>query len=617
MGTSTREQRETIEAVHDPFARNTLRVAYHVRKYILLYVCGALGALALSLFPTLSGGGGPAAGGAVSAGGGNGAQAAGSTPGAPGAGSPTGGTGGAALASNVSAGGGTPVAGGSAGGQAGSAGSAGGGANPSATGPVGQVQVGTGQTRAGYACAAGVRQIPWSGYADPCVAAFSGNNGGATWNGVTGNTITIAERETSDANGANSLSTQAEVEAAGGVSFQTNYGYTQKIIQFLNSQFELYGRQVKLVLYNGQGNYTNEELDTGQAQACADADTAANTYHAFGVIDYETYGIETGPFSDCAARYHMYIPNGGAYFPEWWFQQRNPYVWGVTMNCWLISQQVAEFAAKQMAPYPAKWAGNDGVLNMQNTQRKFGTWVPSNSEYQSCVQYTLSLEENQYHIAKGREDQYNYPLDISQWPQDAQQAIIQFAANHDTTVVLASDPISPIFLTQDAVNQNYYPEWMLIGVAQTDFDSWGQLWDPHAITNRLFGLSQAAAYGTLMSPDSDAGKSLGKIGLPMNISSVTDYYLLLSMFDQLQAAGPTLTPAAIGAGTPKIPEGTGPFGTWNYGGTHSAIIDSREIFWNAGKTSPGDGKVGTYDQIYGGKRFQSGQFPTGQPPFFQ
>jgi hypothetical protein len=613
VGTSSREQRETLEAVRDPFARNTLRAAYHVRKYILLYVCGALGALALSLFPTLSGGGGPSGTGTVASGA---AGSSGQVNGGAG-GTTAGGAGSGTVSSGGLSSGGSVGPGGAAGGQAAGATTSGGGGGSASGGPVGQVSIGTGKTKAGYACSNGVHQIPWSNYADPCEAAFTGNNGGATYNGVTGSTITIAERETSDANGANSLETQAEAEAAGGVSFQTNYGYTQKIIQFLNSQFELYGRQVKLQLYNGQGNYTNEELDTGSAQACADADTAANSIHAFGVIDYETYGYETGPFSDCAARYHLYIPNGAAYFPEWWFQQRNPYVWGVTMNCWLISQQVAEFAAKQMAPYPAKWAGNDGVVNMQNTQRKFGTWVPSNAEYQSCVQYTLSLEENQYHIAKGRENQYNYPLDISQWPQDAQQAVIQFSADHDTTVVLASDPISPIFLTQDAVNQNYYPEWMLIGVAQTDFDSWAQLWDPKAITNHLFGLSQAAAYGTLMSPSSDAGQSLGKIGLPMNIDSVTDYYLLLSMFDQLQAAGPDLTPAAIGVATAKLPESTGPFGTWHYGSTHSAIIDSREIYWDASAPSPGDGKAGTYQQIYGGQRFQSGQFPTGQPPFFQ
>ena len=616
MGTSSREQRETLESVGDPFARNTLRVAYHVRKYILLYVCGALGALALSLFPALSGGGGSTTAGTLSSGAG-GASSGQGVNGAAGAGA-TGATGAAAGTTGGLSGSGGSVAGGSSGGGLAAGATTGGGAGGSApAGPVGQVQAGTGTTVSGLPCSPGVHQIPWSTYSDMCVNKFTGSNGGATYNGVTGNSIVIAVRVPSDAQGANSLEQQAEIEAAGGVSNDQLWAYTQKIVSWLNGQFELYGRHVVLKQYNGQGNYTNEELDTGQAAACADADTAANSMHAFGVMDYTTYGIETGVFSDCAARYHMWIPNGAAYFPEWWYKQHSPYVWNVTMNCELISQQVAEFDGKEIAPFPAKWAGNDGVLNMQNTTRKFATYVPGNAEYQSCVQETLNIAENTYHVPKGREDQYNYNLDISQFPQQAQQAIVQFAANHDTTVTLACDPISPVFLTQDAVNQNYYPEWLDIGVAQTDFDSWGQLWDARAITKHLYGISEASSTQQILSPSSDAGQALTKMGVPINIGSATDYYLLLSMFNLLQAGGPRLSPASIGAGAPNVPLGTGAFGTWHFGSTHSAIIDEREIWWDGSSSSPADHKTGTFQEMYGGKRFQSGQFPNGQPPFFQ
>jgi len=55
MASSAREQHQNIDSLSDPFARNALRVAYHVRKYSVLYVCGALGAIALALFPTYTG----------------------------------------------------------------------------------------------------------------------------------------------------------------------------------------------------------------------------------------------------------------------------------------------------------------------------------------------------------------------------------------------------------------------------------------------------------------------------------------------------------------------------------------------------------------------------------
>lgn len=259
----------------------------------------------------------------------------------------------------------------------------------------------------------------------------------------------------------------------------------------------------------------------------------------------------------------------------------------------------------------------DGATSLNGKKRKFGTYVPNNPEYQECVTQTNSIMQSQYHVSQSQQDQYNYQLDISQFPNDAQRAAVQFAANKDTTVVLACDPISPIFLTKDAANQNYHPEWMLIGVAYTDSDNWAQLWDQTEVTNHLFGLSQAASTSQLLNPKSEAGIALQKSGLPVNISSVSDYYELISIFNQLQAAGPDLTPANIGGATPHLPiSGSGAWGTWYFGNTHTAVIDSREIYWNASGTSQGNHRRGTYVPIYGDKRFRLGGFPSGQPPFF-
>ena len=644
MGTSSREQRETIAGVQDPFARNTLRVAYHVRKYVLLYVCGTLGAIALTLFPTLSGGGGPAAGGSLATGTRGGYGAAGAPGGAGTQGGPGGGAPGSASAAgggyvgnsgggSVGGGGAAAAAGGAA--SAAAAGGSGGAATVSATGADQTLHWGSGTTTGGYACAKGVNQLPFSAYAAPCEGAFLGTNPGKTWNGVDSKTITVGFRHTSDSTGANAQESDVLNEEAGGTSYATAETYTKQLVDYFNKKFELYGRQVKLVDYNGQGTYSSEELGSGAAAACADADTVANTVHAFADMDYE--GIfEWGPFATCAARYGVYLPEGAPYFPEWYYAQKNvnPYVWATTMNCELISQEVGEFVGKQVAPYPAAFAGNDGATVMTNKQRKFATYVPSNAEYQTCVQESLNIEHGPpYNISKDRGDQYNYTLNIQDFPNDAQKAIIQFAANQDTTVVLACDPISPIFLTQDAVHQSYFPEWMLIGVAFTDTDNWAQLWDQNAVKGRLFGLSQAASTNVLLDPHGEAAKALADAGITgsdFNITSVTRYFEVLTMFNQLQMAGPDLTPANIAAGSVQMPESVIsdvqkqygvnpelPVGTWHFGNTHTEIIDSREIYWNATGSSTVGSHVGTYVAIYNDKRFTLGQFPNENPPFYK
>ena len=230
-------------------------------------------------------------------------------------------------------------------------------------GPVGTVHVASGVTRGGYRCRSGVHQLAYSQYAAPCVARFTGNNGGATWNGVTGTTITVAMRHTSDSSGANAKAVDAAAEAAGGVSPDTEEAYVRRLVAYFNKTFELYGRQVKIVDFNGQGNGNNEQLGQDQAGACADADTAATSVHAFA--DLQWNGLyEYPPFAACAPRYHLVVPFGALYYPESDYQKWNPYVWSITTSCTIGGTELAEFLGKQIAPYPAKWAGNDGPLNM-------------------------------------------------------------------------------------------------------------------------------------------------------------------------------------------------------------------------------------------------------------
>jgi len=619
---SAREQAKVIAEVDDRYARNSLRVAYHLRRYVAVYVLGAAGLLTLAILPTVNGGSsGLAAGAGANTGGayGAGRSASGAAGTAAGGGGPTGaaGVGGSGPAGS---GGGAPIGatpGASPGGSNGAVtGPSAGG--PTASGPVAAVHAGTGATVGGVPCGPGVAQLPYSVYADPCVAKFTGNNGGATYTGVTGSTITIGIRHTSDAQGPNAASVDAVAESAGGVSYETNETYIKALVAQFEKTFELYGRHLNLVDFNGQGNLTNEQTGTGQAEACADADAAANSVHAFTVWNWE--GIfETEPFASCAAtRYHMYSGEAMPYYPDAEFNQLDPYVWDLAPTCDLTDSLTGEFIGKQIAPFPAKWAGRDGALPLNGAQRKFAIYVPNNAGYSNCAATMIHNDEAQYHIASNRFDEYRYALDISQGPSDSNKAITQFAADRDTTIVLLSDPIAPIFLSQAAQQQAYTPEWMITGVAYTDQDNWAQLWEQQEMRGHLFGQSQGGSFAKAVDPNGEAARFVKAAGIPLNVSSAADYFDLLPVFDQLQAAGPILTPANIAAGTRELPQFGGPgapVGTWYYGKGHTAIIDTREVYWNGSQTSSGDHKPGTYVEVYNGQRFRLGQYPSTEPPF--
>ena len=490
----------------------------------------------------------------------------------------------------------------------------------------GSVKVGQGTTVSGTKCKPGEPQFD-SPYAVPCIAKYTGSNGGATYRGVTATTITLAQREFPTTSNSQQIASQAE--AAGVALPQVTDQIEQVFLNYFNKVYDLYGRKVVIEPMTATGNSTTEALNQGQAQACADAATITDQMKAFGETgiahDFQAGG--TGVFSTCAAQDHLVEFAGNGYYDEASFQAENPYVWALTQNCTDISQNEAEVIGTMMANKPAKYAGE---ADLASKTRKFGTYVPNVPSYLSCTQNALRLLTTKYHLPKSDFDTFDYGLDISTFQQSAQQAIVQFKAAGVTTVILACDPFSMGYLTMAAAQQNYHPEWFTIGTALTDADPSPQTYANAAeVTGHLFGMSEASPSNVLTGPDSLAGKLYKKL-TGHTIPKETDgaYSQLVEIFDMLQAAGPDLTPQNLARGIRAV----GPLGapvyqygkwSWNIGtngkagtGEHTAGIDARFIWWNGNGISPLNHKKGTYIAAFGGKRFTLGTWPTKLPPMF-
>jgi hypothetical protein len=474
----------------------------------------------------------------------------------------------------------------------------------------------TGKTAAGFDCKKGVRQIPWSAYAAPCFPKWTGSNGGATYRGVTAKEITIVIRRFPET--ANSQAVEAAAVAAGFASVEEARAVNEIFRNHLNKVYELWGRKVKWVIYESEfGDSTAEAQSKGKEGACADATYIVKDLKAFAVVD------ASAVFAECAAERGLVVFWGGAYFPERWYDKYHPYVWHSTMDCERISQQVAEYIGKRLANKPAKWAKS----SLKDKPRKFATYVPNNDQYQYCVGITESTLEKKYGVPKGT--RYDYTLDISRFPDEAARGILQFAAAGATSIVMACDPISMIFLTQSAKSQNYFPEWLNIGVALNDTDNFPRTWDADEIRNSLFGMSQLGATELILGPKGEAPTLYRKVtGTKIPEGTDGGYYNLVFVFNALQAAGPTLTPQNMANAIYRLPPGGAPrfeIGYISYrdgpdgtpGATdHTGIDDSREIYWDADATGF-DGKKGAYIQTYGGKRFRNGQWPKEDPPVFK
>jgi hypothetical protein len=489
----------------------------------------------------------------------------------------------------------------------------------------GHIKVGTGTTVTGTACTPSTPQFP-SPYAAPCVPKFTGNNGGATYDGVTATTITLAQREFPNA--ADTEEIEAQAKAAGSAIPQVISQVQQVFLNYFNKVYSLYGRKVVIKPYITQASFTTEELGQGQPQACADADAIANQMDAFGetgMTNGTSFG-GTGPFSQCAAQDHLVEFNGNPYYDEASFEKLNPYVWSTSQDCTRISSAEAEVVATMLGGKKAIYAGD---ANLRDSTRKFAAFVPNVSQYLNCAQNFVNLAEHKYHLSKSAlAPSFDYNLDIATFQQSAQQAIIQFKAAGVTTIICSSDPFSLGLLTKAAAAQNYHPEWFLTGSALTDLDQTAQgLYDQAEIDGHMFGMSEAAPSTSTTGPTSLAGKLYQKLtGHQIPKGTDGNYSELVEIFDALQAAGPDLTPANMARGIHALPPLGAPdyqYGlwTWNTGptgvagaGDHTSSDDARFVYWDGTKTSPLNGVKGTFVAAFGGKRFTLGEWPTTLPP---
>jgi len=628
---------ELADKLQDPFLRRSVKSALHLRRYMPFYVFGLIWVITLAAFPSIRDNGGGDTVSATSTEFTDDTTAVGTSE------SPTESAVDATVEGTVepgasaSTGGATPIAGSRAPGGSttkdavpGAVTAPGAAQSVTAEQARGAIQRNTGTTRLGQECKEGILQVPGSLYAPPCQNLYDGPNGGATFRGVTDKEIIIVRRKFPES--ANSRAVEEVNKNAGFASADVVEATRATFVKYLSSTYELYGRQVKYVLYESKnGNSTDEAQGKGKEGACQDADEIVKEIKAFAVLS------SSAPFAECAAERQLMVFNGAPYYPESFYRKYNPYIFGLTMECERISFQLAEYISSRLIDKPAKFAG-DPVI--QAKKRLFGTYVPDNDGYQRCTNITEKTIDAKHGPQK--RSRYNYQLDISRFPDQAAAAAIQFAADGVTSVVLACDYISATVLTEAAENQGFRPEWMTIGTGATDVDNSARLYNQKQVVGHLFGPSQLGATEKLIGPKSEPGR-VYKQGTGKEIPEGTtgDYFNVSLAFNLLQSAGPALTPQNVAAGAKTLPPSGAPdfsFGYWSFsdnpdgtpGFDHTAVDDSREVFWVAAADPPAaagrpaadkyfngaDGKNGTYKETYNGKRFRNGEWPMEEPPIY-
>ncbi|MGH9009535.1 MAG: ABC transporter substrate-binding protein, partial [Acidimicrobiia bacterium] len=440
-------------------------------------------------------------------------------------------------------------------------------------------------------CSDRARQIPKDPYSPPCLA-FSGNNGGATSRGVTKDTIRIGIRFPAD-----------PVDFGQVYQFLADHGIHETredlertalgLLDYFNATFQFYGRKIEPVMWQGSGLAAQEILGGGQEAANADAIKAAKELNVFA--DASAF---TPPYADALVKQGV-VAVGAPYMSRKWYAERAPYAWSITPDCSIITETAGELYTKQLAGKPAQYAG--GAL--KDKPRKLALIAPDVPWYQDCI------NDGVRRIKEGGGDvavRIAYSLDPSVFTSQAASIVAKLKDEGVTSVACGCDPILPVFITAKASEQNYQPEWLVVGTALTDTDIFGQFYNQDQ-WRRAFGIS-------LMGPQQPVRVSLGyrayKSVRSDEPSIAVDllYYFIYVIAIGIQMAGPDLTPATFQQGMFNYPRSTGPAGSWGFGpGDYTPMDDAMSIWWNPDADSPYNGKKGAYQSD--GKRYRPGQWP--------
>jgi hypothetical protein len=460
-------------------------------------------------------------------------------------------------------------------------------------------------------------------YAYPCVPVFDGDNGGETWTGVTSDSIKVVRYSPQTGADIQSLLSGANVTIDPSASKDTAEDY----VEVYTALAETYGREIELVTYEGTAASDDE------VAARADAVKIAEELQPFAVINGP--GLDGGAFAEeLAAREIMCLDCSQA-MPDQTIQDNAPYIWGGSstsvnqmienLNAWtegaLDTAAEADEGAPADAATKAVFAGSPeiqaqdrkvGVIHFEQDPPVFGetTAANDNENFNTIDSYVFSVSQ------------------LSTLPEQAQSLIAKMKDEGNTTIVFIGDPIMPIYLTQQATEQDYFPEWIIPGVGLTDTTQLARQYDPEQWAH-AYGLSHLPA--RIPREEGDAWRLyewyFGEGSAPPPQEST--YAIIAADYARLvlgiQMAGPDLTPQTFEAGLFRVPPTGGSpaypqisYGNWGFfdDPDYNGIDDAVPIWWDAELEGPDENDnngAGMWRYVGGGERFLATEEPRAAP----
>ena len=442
-------------------------------------------------------------------------------------------------------------------------------------------------------------------FAPECMAPFTGDNGGATAPGVTADEITLVNYVGQEGDPIIAYITDA---IDNDDTTQQYFDTMKGLVEYYSAFYELYGRKVNLVTYEGTGGATDE------VAARADAATIAEQYAPFAVLGGPAL---TSAFADELSAREVICIGCTPGQPADFYTERDPYVWGLDGSALQKQTHVLEFVQKQLIGKNATHGG-DAV---KEQPRVFGLiYLESSGASKDLAdRFASEMEKAGAPFAAVSAYQLN-PATIQ---QTASQVITNMKSAGVTTVIHSGDPVAPRDFTNEATAQEYFPEWVIAASTLVDVTAFARTYDQEQWSH-AFGVTQLAARVDPTSSGAYANYTwFTGVEPPANDSVGVIAPNPALFFAVIQAVGPNLT-AETFRDTLFEREGTlaavsqpylsyGDKGYWGGVPDYQGVDDATVIWWDSvatGKDEIRRDGTGMYQYVDGGKRYLPGDWPT-------
>lgn len=449
----------------------------------------------------------------------------------------------------------------------------------------------------------------------PCVAHFSGNNGGATYPGVTADEIRILIYHDCCIQNQSSrgvepdppdtyydLGAPEDPDQPSSVAARTLRAFQS----YFNERYQTYGRRVHFWLYFAP-SYVSTQNRSPESRR-RDAIENYKKIQPFAVLTYTTYGHEYAYLETMARRGVMNF--GADQSQDESFYRRFPkLVWGYQPSLQILARQYSSYVCTKVVPYPVSFSGNAGH---NGRPRRLGMLYLENSQYPEIKKFATLVEERVR--ACGGNIVLTRPFTESGQAAtgtDAETAALNMAAfqSEDVTTILWPQGFETLH-SKAAANINYRPEWVVAGDRSHDGNRaasfqeqsvWQHAWVVSNLTLQPETLDTDCAHALR-----EGDPEIHPLDITHTCTLRNFYNELRQLFTGIQVAGPKLGPPTIDRGFHAIPSiaSTDPSVPACYyeANDYTCVKDAIAMWWDPSQRSSSNTQ-GCWRMAEGGQRY--------------